>query len=194
MTQVTNVTIDRDNTKGDVVAQLLAQHELVRSAIDEVAQTKTAEARQRAFDVLRELLARHETAEEMIIRPLTRDLAGGEAVASARMEEENRSKDVLAELEKLDIASEEFARQFETFAGDVLAHAQREEALEFPLLRQQLDAEKLEKAERMLLLAETTAPTHPHPSARSTAMNYVAGPFAALADRARDTISKVLSS
>src|SRR3954449_4299287 len=116
MTQVTNVQINTANTHGDVVSQLLSQHALVRTAIDAVAQTTTPEARQEAFDILRELLARHETAEEMIVRPLTRDIAGGEAVASARMDEENESKDVLAQLEKLDIASVEFARTFETFA------------------------------------------------------------------------------
>jgi iron-sulfur cluster repair protein YtfE (RIC family) len=193
MTQTTNV-LDTEKTHGDLVSQLLAQHEQVRAAIDGVARTKTAASRQKAFDKLRELLARHETAEEMIVRPLTRGLDNGEAVASARMEEENKSKDALAELEELDIASEEFARRFETFAQAVLTHAQNEETFEFPLLRQQLDAEKLEKAEKQLLLAEKTAPTHPHPSARSTAMNYVAGPFAAVADRARDAISKVLSS
>jgi len=190
MTQNTNV-IDMDKTYGDVVAQLLAQHEQVRAAIDGVARTKTAASRQKAFDKLRELLSRHETAEEMILRPLTRDLDNGEAVAEARMEEENKSKDVLAELEDLDIASEKFARLFETFAQAVLTHAQNEETFEFPLLRKQLDAEKLEKAEKQLLMAEKTAPTHPHPSARSTAMNYVAGPFAAVADRAKDAISKV---
>jgi len=190
MTQNTNV-IDMDKTYGDVVAQLLAQHEQVRAAIDGVARTKTAASRQKAFDKLRELLSRHETAEEMILRPLTRDLDNGEAVAEARMEEENKSKEVLAELEDLDIASEKFARLFETFAQAVLTHAQNEETFEFPLLRKQLDAEKLEKAEKQLLMAEKTAPTHPHPSARSTAMNYVAGPFAAVADRAKDAISKV---
>jgi len=194
MTQVTNVQINTANTHGDVVSQLLSQHALVRTAIDAVAQTTTPEARQEAFDVLRELLARHETAEEMILRPLTRGIDGGDAIASARMDEENHSKDVLAELEKLDIASEDFARLFETFGQAVLAHAQSEEAFEFPLLRQNLDAEQLEKAEKQLLMAEKTAPTHPHPSARSTAMNYVAGPFAAIVDRARDAISKVLSS
>jgi hemerythrin superfamily protein len=193
MTQTTHV-IDLDKTHGDLVAQLLAQHEQVRAAIDEVAKTTTADSRQEAFDNLRELLARHETAEEMIVRPLTRGLDNGEAVAAARMDEENESKDALAELESLDIASVKFARSFETFAQAVLTHAQNEETFEFPLLRQQLDADKLEKAEKQLLLAEKTAPTHPHPSARSTAMNYVAGPFAALADRARDAISKVLSS
>jgi hemerythrin superfamily protein len=191
MTQTS--VIDTDNTHGDLVQQLLAQHEQVRAAIDDVAKTKTAASRQKAFDRLRELLARHETAEEMIVRPLTRGIGRGEAVASARMDEENESKDALAQLEKLDIASVEFARRFETFAQAVLTHAQAEEMYEFPLLRDNLDADKLESAERQLLLAERIAPTHPHPSARSTLMNYVAGPFAAMVDRARDGIAKVLS-
>ena len=39
-------------------------------------------------------------------------------------------------------------------------------------------------------LAEKMAPTHPHPSAKTTTMNYVAGPFAAMLDRARDAFSK----
>src|SRR4051794_13098325 len=190
----TKIDIDTSNTEGDLVSQLLAQHALVRGAIDDVAKSATAESRQEAFDILRELLARHETAEEMIVRPLTRDLDNGEAVASARMDEENKSKDVLSELEKLDIASVEFARTFESFAKEVLEHALAEEALEFPLLRAQLDAGKLEDAERQLLLAEKIAPTHPHPMARSTAMNYVAGPLAAVADRARDAFSKARSS
>jgi hemerythrin superfamily protein len=189
-----NDLIDTEATHGDLVAQLLAQHELVRQAIDDVAKTTTAASRQKAFDQLRELLARHETAEEMIVRPLTRGIEGGDAIASARMTEENKSKDVLAELESLDIASVKFARLFERFAQAVLSHAASEESAEFPLLRQHVDAEKLEKAEKQLLMAEKTAPTHPHPSARSTAMNYVAGPFAAVADRARDAISKVVSS
>ncbi len=186
--------LDTDTTHGDLVAQLLAQHEQVRTAIHDVANTKTPDTRQSAFDALRELLARHETAEEMIVRPLTRGIEGGGTIAEDRMAEENDSKEVLAELENLDIASEEFARLFEKFALAVLTHAQNEETREFPLLRQHLDEERLEKAEKQLLLAEKTAPTHPHPSAKSTAMNYVAGPFAALTDRARDAISKVLSS
>ena len=184
--------IDPDDVRGDLVSQLLAQHEQVRRAIYAVADTKTAASRQKAFDALRELLARHETAEEMVVRPLTRGLDNGEAVAASRMDEENKSKDVLAQLEKLDIASVEFARTYESFAKEVLEHALREEAFEFPLLRR-LDPEKSETAERQLLLAERIAPTHPHPSARSTTMNYVAGPFAAVADRARDAIAKITS-
>lgn len=191
---MTKIDINTAATKGDLVAQLLAQHELVRKAIDDVAKTTTPKARQDAFDTLRELLARHETAEEMIVRPLTRGINGGGPVASARMDEENESKVVLAELEKLDIASVEFARTFETFAKAVLEHAQAEEVYEFPLLRSMLDTKELDQAEKAFLMAEKTAPTHPHPSARSTTMNYLTGPFAALTDRARDAVSKARSS
>lgn len=193
MTQ-TSIEIDQDVTNGDVVTQLLAQHDLVRAAIDDVAKTTTAAARQQAFDTLRELLARHETAEEMIIRPLTRGIDGGDGIASARMDEENESKVLLTKLEKMDIASLEFARTFERFAGAVLTHAQAEERSEFVLLRENLDAKTSARAEKMLLMAEKTAPTHPHPSAKSTARNYVAGPFAAMADRARDAIAKARAS
>jgi len=193
MTQTTPA-LDTETTHGNLVTQLLAQHDQVRTAIYAVAQTTTAESRQEEFDNLREILARHETAEEMIVRPLTRRLDNGDEVAAARMDEENESKVVLAKLEKLDIASVEFARTFETFAQAVLTHAQREEKLEFPLLLQGIDDDRLETAEKQLLLAEKTAPTHPHPSAKTTTMNYVAGPFAALVDRARDAISKVTSS
>src|SRR3954449_3440925 len=101
----TKIEIDPSQTTGDLVDQLLEQHELVRRAINAVARTTTEESRQEAFDALRELLARHETAEEMIVRPLTRDIDNGETVAEARMDEENESKVVLKELENLDIAS-----------------------------------------------------------------------------------------
>ena len=192
MTQT--IVIDTDADRGDVVAQLLIQHEQIRTAINDVAATTTAESRQETFDALRELLARHETAEEMIVRPLTRGIDGGTPVANARMDEENEAKVTLAKLEKLDIASVEFARTFEKFALAVLTHAQAEENHEFPLLRRHLDEDQSARAEKLLLLAEKTAPTHPHPTARTTAMNYIAGPFAAMADRARDAISKARAS
>ncbi|HET6909647.1 MAG TPA: hemerythrin domain-containing protein [Mycobacteriales bacterium] len=193
MTQTTS-GLDLDHTHGDLVAQLLAQHEQVRAAIYAVAETTTAESRQEQFDALRELLARHETAEEMIVRPLTRGIERGYDVAADRMSEENEGKDMLADLERLDIASVEFARTFEKFALAVLTHAQNEETYEFPLLRRNVDAEKLATAERQLLLAERIAPTHPHPSARSTLANYALGPFASMLDRARDAISQITSS
>ena len=172
----------------DVIGFLRSQHQQVRAMLDDVL-ASSGEARQRAFDAVREMLARHETAEEMIVRPLTRKAPNGERVAEGRMQEENRAKEVLAALEKMDVESAEFVTTFTEFRQSVLDHAQAEETQEFPLLRQNTDAEALVKARDRVRRAEEMAPTHPHPSAKTTAANYVAGPFAAMLDRARDAFS-----
>src|SRR3954462_13491300 len=110
------IEIDTSHATGDLVDQLLEQHELVRRAINDVAGTTTAQSRQESFDALREMFARHETAVEMIVRPLTRDIRDGEPVAEARMEEEYERKEGLRQLEKLDIDAVKLARTFEGFA------------------------------------------------------------------------------
>ena len=149
--------LDTGKHYGDLVDQLLAQHKQVRAAIYGVAETTTAESRQEAFDRLREMLMQHETAEEKIVHPMTRAVGQGDTVADARVGEEDEGKELLAELEELDIASVEFARLFEKLAGAVLAHAEHEESQEFPLLRQYVDSGQLERAEALFLEVEATA-------------------------------------
>jgi iron-sulfur cluster repair protein YtfE (RIC family) len=167
---------------------LLGQHAQVTALLDAVDAAPAAE-RQQSFDQLRELLAVHETAEELVLRPITRrEVPGGEAIAAARMGEENQSKDALAELEKMDAGSAEFQARFADFASDVRQHAHNEETYEFPLVREQQTASELVKLGEQLETAEKLAPTHPHPSARSTAANIVLGPFAAMVDRVRDAL------
>jgi hemerythrin superfamily protein len=182
-----NVRVVKDDAS-DVIEFLLNQHQQVRGLLDDVLAT-TGEERQRYFDTVREMLARHETAEEMIVRPLTKKAPGGEEVAQGRMDEENEAKEVLADLEKMDVDSPAFTQRFTEFRRSVLEHAEHEETQEFPLLRQNTDPEALVKARDRVKRAEAMAPTHPHPSARTTTMNYVAGPFAAMLDRARDAFS-----
>ena len=183
---MTDVPTVKDDAS-DVVEFLLGQHQQVRMLLDEVV-GNSGEDRQRSFDAVREMLARHETAEEMIVRPLTRKAPGGEEVAEGRMAEENEAKKVLADLEKMDVDSPEFTRMFTDFRQAVLSHATAEETQEFPLLRQNTDPDALVKARDRVKRAEAMAPTHPHPSAKTTTANYVAGPFAAMLDRARDAL------
>lgn len=176
------------NDASDVIEFLLNQHQHVRGLLDDVL-SATGQERQQYFDTVREMLARHETAEEMIVRPLTRKAPGGEQIAEGRMEEENEAKEVLAKLEKMDVDSADFTAMFQQFRQSVLDHAAAEERDEFPLLRQNTDPDALIAARDRVKRAEQMAPTHPHPSAKTTAMNYVAGPFAAMLDRARDAFS-----
>lgn len=181
-----NVKID---SAADVVAFLKSQHEEIKGLFTQVAGAH-GEERKQVFTDLRRLLAIHETAEEEIVHPRAKsELDNGEAVVSARLDEEHEAKEVLSALEKLDVDSAEFEEKFNSFEKDVIAHAEAEEHQEFSKLAMELDDRQLHRMRKAVELAEKTAPTHPHPGVESRAANLLAGPFAAMLDRAKDLIS-----
>jgi hemerythrin-like domain-containing protein len=173
---------------GSVVSVLLEQHAKIRDLFDKTT-AAVGDARQQAFDELRELLAVHEAGEEIVVRPVTKDASNG-AVAEARNHEEKEAATALAELEKLDVHSAEFAQSLAELEQDVSDHADAEERDEFPFILSTVDQDKQQKMGSRLLKAQKTAPTHPHPTATgSPAAVKATGPFAALLDKARDAFS-----
>ena len=173
--------------EGDVIRILLEQHARVRDLFADV-KSSSGEHKQQAFDELRALLAVHETAEEMVLRPVSEHIAG-RAVADARNHEEAAANKVLAELEDLDCSSAEFDQLLATFEKAVSEHAEKEESEEFPAVLAACDEDRRAKLGMRIKAAESIAPTHPHPSAAgSTTAQYAAGPFASLVDRTRDAI------
>ncbi len=174
-------------TGADVVSFLKSQHHQLRAGFAEVADS-AGERRRDAFSGLRRLLAVHETAEEEIVHPAARSkVPNGEAVVKARLQEESAAKDVLSDLEKLDVDSAEFDRKLTVLRKAVLAHAESEERLEFEPLGDHLDEKRLEQMRKAVSFAESVAPTRPH-GTESAAGNMLAGPFASMLDRARDAI------
>jgi hemerythrin superfamily protein len=175
--------------EGDAIRILLEQHARIRELFDAVS-SGGHEAKSRTFDELRALLAVHETAEEMVLRPVSRDTAG-EAVAEARMHEEADAAKVLAELEKMDADSPDFDQTLHALRTAVYDHAEREETEEFPAILRECDEARRASMGKLIRAAESVAPTHPHPSTvGSTAAQWAAGPFASLVDRTRDAITK----
>jgi hemerythrin superfamily protein len=175
--------------EGDVVRILLEQHARVRDLFAQL-QDAPAAGRQDLFDELRALLAVHETGEELVLRPQ----AEGDAwkhVADERNQEENEANQVLADLEGMDTASEAFLDKLTAFEKAVDQHAEAEERDEFPQVLKALDEDERQKLGKRLQSVEKTAPTHPHPSAAgSPAAQALTGPFAAMVDRVRDTLSR----
>ena len=173
--------------EGHLIGVLLEQHARIHELF---AQVKAAqgETKQAAFDDLRELLAVHETGEELVLRPLSKKTAG-DAVAEARNQEEDEAAHVLADLERMDVHSAEFDLHFSRFQQAVTDHAASEEAEEFPAVQAAETSDHLRELGRKLLAAEKRAPTHPPPAAAGnpTALRTV-GPFASLLDRARDAM------
>jgi hemerythrin superfamily protein len=177
----------------DVVKFLKGQHDLIKDMFDDVLSASSNEAREKAFTDLRQLLAVHETAEEMVVHPRARgELSDGDAIVDARLKEEHEAKEQLQKLEKLDIGSQQFIKELTEFQQAVIDHAEHEENEEFGKLQNKLNADDLKRMAGAVRAAEAIAPTRPHPGVESATANFVAGPFASMLDRARDAIAAVL--
>lgn len=170
---------------GDVIAILLEQHARIRELFDEVEVSVGAD-RQRVFDRLRALLAVHEAAEEVVLRPVSRRLAGADVV-HARNEEEAEATKALEALERLDVADPEFDAGIKVLRRMVEDHADVEEAEEFTQVLNGLDDVQRRALGALVKGVELVGPTHAHPKlAGSSLAQFVAGPFAGVLDRARD--------
>ncbi|SDR94850.1 hemerythrin domain-containing protein [Microlunatus soli] len=174
---------------GDVITILLNQHATIHDLLDEV-RLSHGEQRQQAFEELRGLLAVHETAGEMVLRPVTETIAAS-GIADARNAEEQEANAVLEQLESLKLESPEFDRDSQQFAGAVAAHAESEENEEFPPVLEALDLQQRRTLGRRIEAVEKIAPTRPHPgTAGSPARQWTIGPFVALVDRAKDALAR----
>jgi hemerythrin superfamily protein len=177
----------------DVVRFLKDQHNLIKDLFEEVLSASEPKAREKAFVELRQLLAVHETAEEMVVHPSARrEVADGDEIVGARLDEEHKAKETLSKLESMDIDSKEFIDELTKFRDAVIDHADHEENEEFNKLQRELDADARERMAKAVVAAEAIAPTRPHPGVESAKMNFAVGPFASMLDRARDAIAAAL--
>jgi len=173
----------------DAVDVLLAQHERIKELFGQVM-AASGEHKRELFEDLVRLLAVHEAAEEELIHPLSRyNGAAGDAVVTARLDEEQQAKRDLAELYEIGTGGADFDAALERLRVAVLEHAEHEEHEEFPALRETVPAKRLNRLAGQVLAAEKLAPTRPHPhSPSSRAGNLIVGPPMAVYDRVRDAI------
>jgi hemerythrin superfamily protein len=177
----------------DVVRFLKDQHNLIKDMFDDVLSASEPKAREKAFVELRQLLAVHETAEEMVVHPRARrEVAAGDEIVDARLREEHEAKEELSKIESMEINSQEFIDALTKFRQAVVDHAEREENEEFNKLQRKLDADELKRMAKAVQVAEAIAPTRPHPGVESATLNFAVGPFASMLDRARDAIGAAL--
>lgn len=173
---------------GDVIRILLEQHARIRQLFDQ-ASVASGDTKVELFHELRALLAVHETAEEVVLRPVSRECAGPD-VADARNDEEKAANELLAALEELDVNSPEFDEQLASFQQSVDQHAELEEHEEFETIVREVDQEKRRMLGDRLRLVENLAPTYPHPgTAGSLPKTLAAAPFATIVDRVKDALA-----
>jgi hemerythrin superfamily protein len=139
------------------------QHSEIKRLFSQVEANRDDQRRE-AFECLVRLLAVHETAEEEVIYPVVRSAdPAGDGIASARTTEESTARTMLSRLERAGVDSDEFPPRFAVLRAAVLRHADNEERTVLPLLEQTQDPDMLERMESAARVAESLAPTHPHP-------------------------------
>jgi hemerythrin superfamily protein len=175
--------------EGDVIRLLLEQHARIRTLFKDVHEAR-GRARADLFAELRATLVVHETAEQLILRPVSKRVTD-DAVVEGRVEEEVEATKVLADLDELDPESKEFHELLTAFERSVDEHAEAEERLEFPAVVAGCTVTERRQLGSMLLAAESIAPTRAHPAvAGSTVATVLTMPIASIIDRTRDAIRK----
>jgi len=122
----------------DIVDVLLDQHVQITGMLARV-NAESGATKADAFVRLTSFLEAHERGEREVVHPAVRESLGAEAVAAARLAEEQQAATTLAELKRLGVDDATFGPKFAEFAGAVRAHGAREEKEEFPRLRESLD-------------------------------------------------------
>jgi hypothetical protein len=175
--------------EGDVIRILLEQHARIREGLQAVRLASGTE-RGDLFAELRAVLAVHETAEQVVLRPHTDHIIDQE-LADARTREEVEATKMLAELENLATDSVEFEELFADFERAVTDHADAEEEHEFPQILIDCTPEERTTLGARLTAIEDVAPTRPHPSvAGKPAVQVLVAPVASIVDRVRDKLQK----
>lgn len=183
-----------DTKEANAITFLTEQHDTVRDLLEAVARS-SGDRRREAFEPLVRLLAVHETAEEMVIYPALKSHSDEAREVSARhLAQEDESKKMLVDLERMDVDSAEFEELFAEVRAAVETHAASEEREVFPLLEEIRDEHQLRRMKAGLTLAQGMAPTHPHKLAPESAIgNLAVGPMVAMVDRVRDAIRAATS-
>lgn len=179
--------------QGNVISVLYEQHARIRGQFDAVSRLH-GELRTAAFGVLREMIAAHEAAEEIVLRPVASLLLPA-GVSRARQDEEGDLARGLAAMERLDVEDHEFARSLYLLEEAFSMHASREEAEEYPAILGAVSEHEQAEMGRWIVRATRPVPDHPVPllaESRSGEGRPV-GPFTALAGRARNRLTEAKS-
>lgn len=176
--------------EGDVVRLLLEQHARIRTLFSDIRNAGGREEVADLFAELRMLLVVHETAEQVVVRPVSKHLTSAEQT-KARIDEEAEATRLLADLEKLDPMTPEFDADLGTLETAVDKHAESEERDEFPALVNGCTADQRRTMGTAFQAAAMVAPTHPHPMvAGKFAATMLTLPVASIVDRTVDAIRK----
>ncbi len=180
----------------DAIVLLKADHKEVEKLFKQFEKLgDTAYTQKRdVVDKVIEALSVHATIEEQFFYPAVRKEAEAiQDVVLEGLEEHHIVKWTLSELEKMSPEEERFTPKMKVLMESVRHHVEEEESEMFPKVREAMGRKALTELGDTLAQAKIAAPTRPHPTAPDTPpANLVAGPAAAVADKAKSAARRGL--
>lgn len=174
----------------NIVAVLYEQHAHIGDQFDVVAEADGVE-RPAAFDALRELIASHEAAEDVVLHRVTEKLLPA-GVTRARDDEEKSIVRELVDLESSSVDGPEFVPRLRLFEQSFTMHAGHEETEDFPAVLAELSEQEQAELGWWMRRATPSAQTRPHPALAGTPAGEAGSagsagfrPFTTLYDEAR---------
>jgi hypothetical protein len=127
----------------ELFAAIGAQHSRIKRLMVEVLDAPTRPEQELVFDRFRRLLALHEAAEQVLMRPVGLEVLADDSVTRQRLVEEKDAGAVVAHLETL-LGTDVFDVQFGLLKEAVAKHAASEEQEELPKLVPALPVETIQ--------------------------------------------------
>lgn len=121
------------------LAMVLAHHEQVEAAFENVRHAGSAAAQRAAQKQLALILTGHSLAEEAVLYPAMA-LGGEKGDATTAYTEQSAAKMQLAALDELQPMTQDYLDKLEHIRGAVAHHVYEEESTWFPKLRESVDA------------------------------------------------------
>lgn len=136
-------------------------------------------------------LSVHAAIEEQFFYPIVRiQLDDGAKLADRSIGEHAEVKDLLTTIEDSEAGSSDRDNAVAKVIESVRHHVEEEERSIFPSLRFEANDERMDQLGNLMEQAKKVVPTHPHPLVPGNATSQlVAGPWAAIIDKARDLVA-----
>lgn len=137
----TGFTIDSRRTKGNDAVEILENdHNIIRDLLSELADASRAEEKASLLEGMKSFLTVHNATEENLVYPVIRVEGSRHKDAEMLYHQQDEAKVLVWELDAILKGNLEgdFNERFQQFQKALLAHIRKEEATEFPHLREAL--------------------------------------------------------
>jgi len=148
-----------------IIDHVKADHSRIRNIYTNFVNAPSYPLARRWFNQFVREVSKHSVAEELLLYPMLAEVStNGQTLADqARMEQHALKKDLIS-AQKLANNWTALTGKMKDIMTELSAHIEKEESDDLPLLYNNIDSAKLEKAGRMFLLKKKIVPTRPHPN------------------------------